>query len=267
MSLNAGEVDLSTVNTGNGLALLSLLTEKVCLFEGLTLKEVAWILRRATKRGLDADQVLLSPATPQTQMYVILSGEISIRSERKGEWEEIAVLGPGASVGEMSIIDSAPRSATAVCTKAATVLEFASDWLGGSPPSLGAKVYQNFSRILAKRLRTTNALFEEINAWPNASDALGRQLVNLGLNGLDLSGIDATKARLSRADLSGVDLRGANLSGADLRGAILDGTDLRETDLTKAVSDDDGGRREYWQRVQENVKAQAAVQSASKRRK
>ena len=181
-------------------------------------------------------------------MYVILSGSVSIRAQRDGHWEEIAVLGPGASVGEMSLIDSAPRSATAICTQETNVLEFASDWLVGSPPSLGVKVYQNFSRILAKRLRTTNALFEEMKAWPDASDALGRQLVNLGLDGLDLSGINATKARLSRADLSGVDLRGANLSGADLRGAILDRT-MRETDLTKAVSDKTDKHREMNKRV------------------
>ena len=157
---------MSTSNKGNGLALLSLLTEKVCLFEGLAIKEVAWILRRATKRSLEVDQVLFSRSNSQEQMYVILSGEISIGAQRQGEWEEIALLGPGASVGEMSIIDSAPRSATAVCTEPTTVLEFASDWLVGSPPSLGIKVYQNFSRILAKRLRTTTALFEELKAWP-----------------------------------------------------------------------------------------------------
>ena len=83
-------------------------------------------------------------------MYVILSGSVSIRAQRDGHWEEIAVLGPGASVGEMSLIDSAPRSATAICTQETNVLEFASDWLVGSPPSLGVKVYQNFSRIFGK---------------------------------------------------------------------------------------------------------------------
>lgn len=248
-------MDKSTV--GNGLALLSLLTEKVCLFEGLSTKEVAWILRRATKRELNAEAVLIEPAVRQGRMYVILSGEISIRGPQQGKFEEIAILGPGASVGEMALIDSEPRSAVAICSSPATVLEFDENWLRGSPPSLGFKVYRNFSRILAQRVRNTNALIDELKALPNAGDELERQLLNLGLNGLDLTGIDATEARFSRADLSGVDLRGANLSGADLRGAIFDGTDLRQTDLTKAVSDPSPSEKTqaYWQRFEETVKA------------
>lgn len=261
---------MSNAPIGNGLALLSLLTEKVCLFEDLSTKEVAWLLRRAKKRALQAAEVLLSPSQSNDRMYVILSGQISVEAMRNNEREQFAVLGPGATVGEMSLMDSSPPSATAVSITSTTVLEFEADWLQGCPDSLGRKVYQNFSRILIQRLRTSNTLFESLNIWPRASGTLERKLVGQGLTGLNLTGIDATKARLSRADLSGVDLRGANLSGADLRGAIFDGTDLRQTDLTNAVSDQvkSAKNREYWERLQKSVqeRATAATNSTSKKK-
>ena len=259
---------------GNGLEHLQLLTEKVRLFEGLSLRELAWILRRATNRTFDAEHVLLSPSSADVRMFVILSGDVSIQAERRGKIEQIARLGPGASVGEMALIDREPRSATAIAKTETSVLEFDGDWLVGSPPLLGKKLYQNFAGILARRLRATNELFESFAVWPSAASELGERLVNLGLTGLDLSGIDATKARLERADLRGVDLRGANLSGADLRGAILEGTDLRETDLSRAksptVQNSDGTEGstdpEYWQRVEDAVQVNVSPAESTKSR-
>ena len=199
---------------------LQLLTEKVCLFEGLSLRELIWILRRASNQTFETDEVLLSPSTSDVKMYIILSGEVAIYAERLGKIEQIAVLGPGASVGEMSLIDREPRSATAITRSVTSVLEFDGAWLDGSPEAL-SKTLSEFRRDSSAALRATNEFFKSFAAWPSVSGDLSEHLLKLGLTGLDLSGIDATKARLERADLRGVDLRGANLSGADLRGAIF----------------------------------------------
>ncbi len=59
--------------------------------------------------------VLFREGEPGKEMYVVQQGRIHI-SKRAGEVEKIlATLGPGEFVGEMSILNNKPRSATATC--------------------------------------------------------------------------------------------------------------------------------------------------------
>lgn len=248
-------------DTGGGLEHLQILTKKVRLFEGLSVRELAWILRRARNRVIANDEMLFDVRQTKRHMYVILSGEVLVVARSEGQKEHIALLGPGASVGEMTLIDNAPRSARALTTCDTNVLEFDADWLEGCPSDLGMKIFQNLSGILAQRLRATNQLIRSMTGWPMAPHLLSEKLVKLGITGLDLAGIDATKARLSNADLRGVDLRGADFSGADMRGAIFEGTDLRQTDLSKAVNVVETEQEPYWDRVKVSVEDKVQQQS------
>lgn len=255
MSDNFEDERVRSPDTGGGLEHLKVLTEKVRLFEGLSVRELAWILRRAQNLRVAANETLFDIEESSREMYVILSGEVSVIAEKSGQEERIASLGPGASVGEMTLIDHAPRSARAVTTCETNVLRFDADWLAGCPTDLGMKIFQNFSGILAQRLRVTNQLIQSTTGWPTTPSQLGLKLVKMGITGLDLAGIDATKARLSNADLRGVDLRGADFSGADLRGAIFEGTDLRETSLASKGSSDETEQEAYWNRVKVSVES------------
>ena len=243
-------------DTGGGLEHLHVLTEKVWLFEGLTLRELAWILRRAETKKVAAGAPLFETSDTTDSMFIILSGEIAVLSETDDGVKEIALLGPGASVGEMTLIDQRPRSANAITRSDANVLEFKSNWLEGSPSDLGQKIFRNLSSILVDRLRKTNELVLSLKELPGSKAEWSAKLLARGITGWDLAGIEATHARLSNADLRGVDLRGANFSGADMRGAIFDGTDLRETDLSKSVGYEDSKDSDYWQRLKENVEEQ-----------
>ena len=55
-------------------------------------------------------EVVFEEGQAADRMYIVRSGEVELR--RNGE--SIEVLGPGAIVGEMALIDPAPRSATVV---------------------------------------------------------------------------------------------------------------------------------------------------------
>lgn len=59
---------------------------------------------------LPAGRVLCRQSRSATELFVILSGEVTV--ERDGR--ELARLGPGELVGELGVIDQAPRSATVV---------------------------------------------------------------------------------------------------------------------------------------------------------
>jgi CRP-like cAMP-binding protein len=66
--------------------------------------------------------VLFREGEPGKEMYVVQSGRIHI-SKQVGDVEKIlATLGPGEFVGEMSILNNKPRSATATCADACKLL-------------------------------------------------------------------------------------------------------------------------------------------------
>ncbi|HEX9400306.1 MAG TPA: Crp/Fnr family transcriptional regulator [Anaeromyxobacter sp.] len=66
--------------------------------------------------------VLFREGAPGKEMYVVQHGRITI-SKQVGEVEKIlASLGPGEFVGEMSILNNKPRSATATCAEASKLL-------------------------------------------------------------------------------------------------------------------------------------------------
>ena len=66
-----------------------------------------------------ADERIFAEGDPSDCCYRILSGRVEIRLQlpgvmKRGRAKTIATCGPGELIGEMSVIDAAPRSATAV---------------------------------------------------------------------------------------------------------------------------------------------------------
>jgi EAL domain-containing protein (putative c-di-GMP-specific phosphodiesterase class I) len=74
------------------------------------------------RRQLTADQFVFREGDPPTQAYVIESGTIEVSTDRGGHRVVLALLGPGDLFGEMAIIDSAPRTASARALGAASVI-------------------------------------------------------------------------------------------------------------------------------------------------
>ena len=78
----------------------------------------------ATKRlQLAAGDVLFEEGDPPTSAYLIESGRIEIVTEREGAPMVLSVLGPGDLLGEMAVIDDAPRTATARALGDAVLIE------------------------------------------------------------------------------------------------------------------------------------------------
>lgn len=68
---------------------------------------------------LEPEEVLFREGTLETAMYLILVGDLMIY---KG-FKQIVMLGPGQYLGEMSLIESKPRSASAKALSASLLLE------------------------------------------------------------------------------------------------------------------------------------------------
>jgi CRP/FNR family cyclic AMP-dependent transcriptional regulator len=73
-------------------------------------------------RDYAAGAVLFEEGQPGDYMYVVQHGEVEIRRQVGEDERVLAVLSPGEFFGEMAILNSRPRSATAVVRTPATLL-------------------------------------------------------------------------------------------------------------------------------------------------
>jgi CRP/FNR family transcriptional regulator, cyclic AMP receptor protein len=93
------------------------------------------------------------------RVFVILDGEVSIRT---ANGVELARVGAGEILGEMSLVDSRPASAVAVATSDVVVLEIPRAALQGKLDSdigFAARFYRALAIFLSERMRGTIGRF------------------------------------------------------------------------------------------------------------
>ncbi|WP_397572377.1 EAL domain-containing protein [Silanimonas sp.] len=71
---------------------------------------------------LQPGEVLFREGDPPTTAFILDEGQVEIRATQRGRQVVLALLGPGAIIGEMAVIDAAPRTATAVALSACRLI-------------------------------------------------------------------------------------------------------------------------------------------------
>lgn len=95
------------------------------LLRGLPQEQLAQIVGHATLCTLSDGEVLMEQGTPSDAFFILLRGSLSIRMRASGGVPvEIAALPPGTMVGEIGLLLSQPRGASAVATCPTEVLRF-----------------------------------------------------------------------------------------------------------------------------------------------
>ncbi|MDA0787950.1 MAG: cyclic nucleotide-binding domain-containing protein [Proteobacteria bacterium] len=97
-------------------------------------------------------------------MFFIVAGEVEVIKQFDTKKHTIATLSAGRSVGEMSLIDGAPRSATVKAkTKLKLIVLKREDFkkLNQEAPSVANKVLMGICTLLSASLRDTNNRFTE----------------------------------------------------------------------------------------------------------
>ena len=107
---------------------------------------------------LAADEVLFLTGDPGTGCYRVEEGLLKVAMvSRSGTERILAFLGPGAIVGELSMIDGRPRSASVVAVREAA-LSFLSRPAFEAFAQNHPVVYKSLVTILARRLRETDVV-------------------------------------------------------------------------------------------------------------
>lgn len=110
-------------------------------------------------REYQAGDVLFNEGESGEVMFVIQSGAVRITKEIGGEQKVLAVLGPGEFVGEMAILNSKPRAATATVVEPTRCLVIEARMLE-SMVSRNSEIAIRLIKKLAKRVDSANALVE-----------------------------------------------------------------------------------------------------------
>jgi CRP-like cAMP-binding protein len=115
------------------------------------------LFRHATTVRLKADEVLFIAGDAGDGCYRVEDGLLKVTMvSRSGTERILAFFGPNAIVGEMSIIDGLPRSASVVAVRAA-VLSFLSRVEFEEFANKHPEVYKFLLTLLAARLRETDS--------------------------------------------------------------------------------------------------------------
>ncbi len=89
----------------------------VSLFNGCTNKELDRIARSGDEVRMTEGTLLADQGQTGREAFVVLDGTVSIK--RNGR--KVVSLGPGSIVGELSLLDHGPRTATVTCETDCTV--------------------------------------------------------------------------------------------------------------------------------------------------
>ncbi|MBA2463200.1 MAG: cyclic nucleotide-binding domain-containing protein [Actinobacteria bacterium] len=128
------------------------------LFDGLPQDELDVLLGTLERRHYPAGAVVIAEGDKPNRITIVQNGTAEVFvSDRRGIEHRVGWVGPGASVGEMSLFTGQPASGT---VRAATDLEVLImretefERLAARHP----QVYRNLGAILAERLARTNRL-------------------------------------------------------------------------------------------------------------
>lgn len=67
-------------------------------------------------------QVIFAEGEASSFLYIVISGEVRIFKEQNSKLMPISVVGPKDFIGELSMFNDEPRSATAIATKETTLM-------------------------------------------------------------------------------------------------------------------------------------------------
>jgi diguanylate cyclase len=162
------------------------LLKQASLFSQLSADELALISRYSAYRRFEPGQLIFSQGSHREELYLVKEGSVSIRRRGEDEAEqEIARFVDGEVFGEMDLLDTVPRSASAVAEGAAALLLFPHgiefSQLLEKHPETFARILRKLLGEIARRIRAIDKLISEKTPW---IEDLKRQLHRDRLTGL-----------------------------------------------------------------------------------
>ena len=151
-----------------------------------------------TRKSAPKNRTIIKAGDPTDSLYIVIAGRIKVQmSDDEGKEVILAVLGPGDFVGEMGLLDGAPRAASVVTIEQSEFVVIAKE-------DFNAMLKDNFEiamvivRGLVKRLREADRKIESL-ALLDVYGRVARVLIEFSE---DVGGRRVVKGKLPRQDIA-----------------------------------------------------------------
>ena len=150
------------------------------LFENLSEDDLHQLFGMSSVRTIGAGDLLLRQGEAGEEMYIIMAGELEVIREQAGQESVLASRGPGDVIGEMSLLEQEPRSASVRALSDSRLLvidRVAFNTLLDCSSTASLTIL----RTVVQRLRTTESVLmqqEKLSSLGTMAAGLAHQLNN-----------------------------------------------------------------------------------------
>ncbi len=134
--------------------------------------DVDWITTAGQVQPVAGGQLLIHEGQPTEFIYLTLEGSLAVTTAAQ-PGKALATLGPGEVLGEISLLDSRPPTASVAAATDSRVLRIPRTTLNAklnADTGFAARFYRALAVFLAQRLRATMQTHIKGDKSPNARD-------------------------------------------------------------------------------------------------
>lgn len=133
--------------------------ERITMFEQLRRDEYRMLADYLVGQRVDEGAVIFREGEKTAHMCLLLEGKLEVlKDAHVGDPRKITDVTPGKLIGEMSVVDGQPYSATVVATEPSTLVLLSRENLSRiceERPRIGNKILFKIAHMLSLRLRQT----------------------------------------------------------------------------------------------------------------
>ena len=135
----------------------------VPFFNELSHRQLKTVSDTMFERNFEPDELIFTEGQPGAALFLILDGKVAVEMCRENHSTILAVLEKGAFLGEMALLNEAPRSANARSLERTYTLALYRNDLSRliqRDPQTACQIYRALASIVGDRLRSTNELLQ-----------------------------------------------------------------------------------------------------------
>ena len=175
------------------------LIRRVPLFALLTAHQAEAVADAVIKRRFKRSEVVVEQGEKSNTLFIILTGRVRVvTSDKRGREVILATLQPGDYIGEMSLIDNEPHSATVRAEVQTDMLTLGRAEFARCLPENSSMAYA-IMKGLVQRLRQADRKIESL-ALMDVYGRVARSLLEFALP--DRDGLLTIRERISRQDIA-----------------------------------------------------------------
>lgn len=156
--------DLELIGSGTSFnAEIGDMLERADMFRDMTRKEVDAFAGYVQAYQAPAGVEVLREGARESYMFIVAEGRLDILKQtgKEGDSRKIATVRAGKTIGEMSLLDGLPHSATAVVVEPSVLLLLTRsrfEQLLSEQPEVALKMVRKMATLMSLRLRQTSGV-------------------------------------------------------------------------------------------------------------